>query len=484
MIRFLLNQTLQEEGDISPNLTVLNYLREHVRKTGTKEGCGSGDCGACTVVLGEVVEGKLEYRSVNSCLTFVSALHGKQLITVEDLRTKAALHPVQQAIVDFHGSQCGYCTPGFIMSMFALTKNHPNADKEETYEALAGNLCRCTGYRPIVEAALSLSQEAPIRDQFAEYERETIEKLTAIGKPELEYQADGKSAFTPTSSDELAKILMAHPTAKLLAGGTDLALEVTQFHRDIDKLVYLGHVDDIKTVIETDTHIEIGANVPFTDVYRALLPHYPDFSALLQRFASLQIRNQGTTGGNIANASPIGDGPPLLIALASTIILRRGDVTREIALEDFFKDYKVTALQPSEFIQTIRIPKPQPDKAFKAYKISKRFDDDISAVCGAFRLTFDGETVTEARIAFGGMAAIPARARHCEQALVGQPLSATTIQAAMKALESDFSPISDFRATKEYRTETAANLLYRMFTELSYAADGKMIETRVIHYVP
>lgn len=221
MIRFLLNQTLQEEGDISPNLTVLNYLREHVRKTGTKEGCGSGDCGACTVVLGEVVEGKLEYRSVNACLTFVSALHGKQLITVEDLRTKAALHPVQQAIVDFHGSQCGYCTPGFIMSMFALTKNHPNADKEETYEALAGNLCRCTGYRPIVEAALSLSQEAPIRDQFAEYERETIEKLTAIGKPELEYQADGKSAFTPTSSDELAKILMAHPTAKLLAGGTE-----------------------------------------------------------------------------------------------------------------------------------------------------------------------------------------------------------------------------------------------------------------------
>ncbi|WP_251882359.1 xanthine dehydrogenase small subunit [Grimontia kaedaensis] len=464
-------------------MTVLNYLREHIRKTGTKEGCGSGDCGACTVVLGEVVNGKLEYRSVNSCLTFVSALHGKQLITVEDLQTNDSLHPVQQAMVDFHGSQCGYCTPGFIMSMFALSKNHPNADKEDTYEALAGNLCRCTGYRPIVEAALSLSQETPIRDQFAEYERETIEKLNAIGKPELEYHADGKTAFTPTSSDELAKTLMAHPSAKLLAGGTDLALEVTQFHRDIDKLIYLGRVDDIKTVNETDTHIEIGANVPFTDVYRALEPHYSDFGALLQRFASLQIRNQGTIGGNIANASPIGDGPPLLIALGSTVILRRGETAREILLEDFFKDYKVTALQPSEFVQTIRVPKPLPNQAFKAYKISKRFDDDISAVCGAFRLTFQGDTVTEARIAFGGMAAIPARAALCEQELVGKPLSAATIQAAMSALENDFSPISDFRATKEYRAETATNLLYRLFTELSYTADGKKIETRVIHYV-
>ncbi|PKF49956.1 xanthine dehydrogenase small subunit [Enterovibrio nigricans] len=483
MIRFLLNQNLQEETNISPNLTILNYLREHVRKTGTKEGCGSGDCGACTVVLGEVVEGKLEYRSVNSCLTFVSALHGKQLITVEDLRTKNGLHPVQQAVVDFHGSQCGFCTPGFIMSMFALTKNHPNADKEETYEALAGNLCRCTGYRPIVEAALSLSQETPIRDQFAEYESDIIAKLNAIGKPDLEYHADGKTAFTPTNSDELAQTLMAHPNAKLLAGGTDLALEVTQFHRDIDKLIYLGRVDDIKTVHETDTHIDIGANVPFTDVYRALEPHYPDFGALLQRFASLQIRNQGTIGGNIANASPIGDGPPLLIALGASIVLRRGDTAREIQLEDFFKGYKVTELQPAEFVQTIRVPKPQPNQTFKAYKISKRFDDDISAVCGAFNLTFDGDIVSDARIAFGGMAAIPARASHCEQALVGQPLTAATIQSAMTALGNDFSPISDFRATKEYRAETAANLLYRLFTELNYTTDGKTIETRVIHYV-
>ncbi|WP_407333880.1 xanthine dehydrogenase small subunit [Enterovibrio sp. 27052020O] len=483
MIRFLLNQTLQEEKDISPNLTVLNYLREHARKTGTKEGCGSGDCGACTVVLGEVVNGNLEYRSVNSCLTFVSALHGKQLITVEDLRTKEALHPVQKAIVDFHGSQCGFCTPGFIMSMFALTKNTPNADKEDTYEALAGNLCRCTGYRPIVEAALSLSQEAPIRDQFSDYERETIDKLNAMGKPELEHHAEGKTAFTPTNSDELAKVLMAHPHAKLLAGGTDLALEVTQFHRDIDELIYLGHVDDIKTVSETDTHIEIGANVPLTDVYRALEPHYPDFGALIHRFASLQIRNQGTVGGNIANASPIGDSPPLLISLGTSMILRRGDTTREILLEDYFKSYKVTDLQPSEFIQTIRIPKPQANQTFRAYKISKRFDDDISAVCGAFNLTLDGDNVTDIKIAFGGMAPIPARATQCEQALMGKPLSSSSIEQAMTALATDFQPISDFRASKAYRTETAANLLYRLYIELQNMR-GEAIETRVIHYVP
>ncbi|MBE1276620.1 xanthine dehydrogenase small subunit [Enterovibrio baiacu] len=495
MIRFLLNQTLREESSISPNMTVLNYLREHIAKTGTKEGCGSGDCGACTVVLGEVVDGRLSYRSVNACLTFVSALHGKQLITVEDLRNKKTLHPVQQAMVEHHGSQCGFCTPGFIMSMFALTKNKPNADKEETYEALAGNLCRCTGYRPIVDAALSLSQSQPIRDQFAEYEQETIARLSSIAPPELQHQCDGKTAFTPQSSDELASVLLAHPNAKLLAGGTDLALEVTQFHRDIDELVYVGQVNDIKVVKETDTHIEIGANVPLTDVYEALTPHYPDFGTLIQRFASLQIRNQGTVGGNIANASPIGDAPPLLIALGASIALRLGDAVREIPLEDFFKGYKVTALQPSEFIQTVRIPKPQNGQMFKAYKISKRFDDDISAVCGAFHLTFekDAETksdvVTSVKIAFGGMAATPARAASCEQALLGKPLSMASIQAAMVALEQDFAPITDFRASKEYRLETAANLLYRMYAELRVAGHAESakssnaIATRVIHHV-
>ncbi|MGR5549148.1 xanthine dehydrogenase small subunit [Vibrio sp. DNB22_12_1] len=484
MIRFLLNQTLMEEDDISPNLTVLNYLREHARKTGTKEGCGSGDCGACTVVLGEIIDGQLEYRSVNACLTFVSALHGKQLITVEDLKSAKRLHPVQQAMVDFHGSQCGFCTPGFIMSMFALIKNTPHANKEEIALALTGNLCRCTGYRPIIDAALSLSQQTPIRDAFLKYEKETIDKLNAIEKPQLEHHVDGKIAFSPTSCDELAQVLIAHPNAKLFAGGTDLALEVTQAHHSIEKLIYLGHVEDMKTINQTETHIEIGANVPFTDIHRTLAPHYPDFGALLQRFASLQIRNQGTMGGNIANASPVGDTAPLLIALGTTLILRRGDYVREIALEDFFNDYRVTELQPSEFIQTIQVPKPQKDQSFKAYKVSKRFDDDISAVCGGFLLTLNNDTITDARIAFGGMAAIPARAKQCEQALIGKPLSQATVHAAMTALEQDFSPISDFRATKEYRTELAKNLLYRMYIELSYAKNNQAIDTRVIHYVP
>ncbi|WP_434362423.1 xanthine dehydrogenase small subunit [Parasalinivibrio latis] len=488
MIRFLLNQTLQEEKDLSPNLTVLNYLREHVGKTGTKEGCGSGDCGACTVVLGEVIEGQLQYRSVNACLTFVSALHGKQLITVEDLKEGSNLHPVQKAMVEFHGSQCGYCTPGFIMSMFALTKNNPQADKEDVYEALAGNLCRCTGYRPIVEASLSLSREKPIRDQFADYEKQTIARLEAIGPPDVEHQADGKSVFTPTNSDELAQILLDHPDARMVAGGTDLALEVTQFHREIPKLIYLGQVNDIKTVTESDSHIEIGANVSLTDTYESLSSYYPAFGQLLHRFASLQIRNQGTLGGNIANASPIGDGPPLLIALGASIVLRRGQATRELALEDYFINYKVTAQQESEFIQAVRIPKPKVGQVFEAYKISKRIDDDISAVCGAFLLMLDrssgSDIIADARVAFGGMAAIPARARHCEQALNGEPLSLDTIQKAMKALDGDFQPISDFRASKEYRSETAANLLYRLYTELSFTGSkGSAIETRVTTYV-
>ncbi|WP_198927952.1 2Fe-2S iron-sulfur cluster-binding protein, partial [Vibrio crassostreae] len=278
-------------------MTVLNYLRTKINKTGTKEGCGSGDCGACTVVLGEVVDGQLQYRSVNSCLTFVSALHGKQLITVEDLQNRdRSLHPVQKAVVDFHGSQCGYCTPGFIMSMFALGKNKPDASKEDVMESLAGNLCRCTGYRPIVDAAMSLSTDQPLIDQFAELERNTIKKLESIQDTEANLRLGHLTAFSPKSTDELAKLFQAHPNAKLVAGGTDLALEVTQFHREIETLISVNLVEDMKVCEETDTDLIIGANLPISDSYSLLKKHYPDFGELLHRFASLQVRNQGTIG--------------------------------------------------------------------------------------------------------------------------------------------------------------------------------------------
>ncbi|WP_428465204.1 xanthine dehydrogenase small subunit [Photobacterium minamisatsumaniensis] len=486
MITFLLNQEIKQETDLSPNMTVLNYLRTKINKTGTKEGCGSGDCGACTVVLGELVNGELRYRSVNSCLTFVSALHGKQLITVEDLQSNDhSLHPVQQAVVDFHGSQCGYCTPGFIMSMFALGKNSPNASKAQVMESLAGNLCRCTGYRPIVDAALSLSTEKPLLDQFAELEQQTLTKLESIADEPATLALGDLSSYSPTTTDELAALLLEHPEAKLVAGGTDLALEVTQFHREIKTLISVNLVNDMKVCDTAGDNIVIGANLPISDSYSTLHHYYPDFGELLHRFASLQVRNQGTLGGNIANASPIGDAPPLLIALGASVQLRRGNETRVLPLEDYFISYKVTVQQPSEFVEKIIIPKPQAMNnqapTFRAYKLSKRLDDDISAVCGAFDITIEKGIVTHACIAFGGMAATPKRATHCEQQLLDQPWNLTTIKAAMAALSDDFEPLSDFRASKEYRTLTAANMLHRYFIEQQNT--NNTIQTRVTSYV-
>lgn len=482
MITFLLNQELRQESELSPNMTVLNYLRNQVNKTGTKEGCGSGDCGACTVVLGEVIDGQLHYRSVNSCLTFVSALHGKQLITVEDLQNSdRSLHPVQQAMVEFHGSQCGYCTPGFIMSMFALSKNKPAATKADVMESLAGNLCRCTGYRPIVDAALSLASNEPLMDQFTHFEQQIIAKLESIQAQPASLSFGKLTAYSPRSVDELAQLYVTNPKAKLVAGGTDLALEVTQFHREIETLISVNLVDDMKVCEQSDTNLHIGANVAISDAYQLLTQHYPDFGELLHRFASLQVRNQGTLGGNIANASPIGDAPPLLIALNAQIKLRRGQQTRIIPLEDYFISYKVTAQQESEFIEQIIIPKPGTDETFRAYKLSKRIDDDISAVCGAFNLHIEDNKVVNARIAFGGMAATPKRASHCENALIGQTWNEDTIQQAMQAINLDFEPLSDFRASKEYRSLTAANMLRRLYIEETQR--NHQIETRVTSYV-
>ncbi|GAA3541733.1 xanthine dehydrogenase small subunit [Zobellella aerophila] len=481
MIKFLLNQELREENDLSPNMTVLNYLRTRVGKSGTKEGCASGDCGACTVVLGEREGDRIRYTSVNSCLTFVSALHGKQLITVEDLKSRdGRLHPVQQAMVDFHGSQCGFCTPGFIMSMFALSKNKPAADKHDILEALAGNLCRCTGYRPIVDAAQAIAEQPQLADDFSRYEAEVVARLAQIETDTLvTLQGDDKLCFSPTSVTELAELLLQNPDARLLAGGTDLALEVTQFHRELPKMIYVGNVADMKQLEETDQVLVIGAARSLSDSYEALSRSYPDFGELLHRFASLQIRNQGTLGGNIGNASPIGDAPPVLIALNARLVLRKGELVRELPIEEYFLSYKVTAQQESEFIEKVIVPKPKANQHFKVYKLSKRIDDDISAVCGAFNLTIEQGKVTAARIAFGGMAAIPKRASGCEQALIGQDWNHTTVKAAMKALEGDFQPLSDFRASKEYRSKTAANLLYKFFIE----QQSLKLETRVTSYV-
>ncbi|TWI52820.1 xanthine dehydrogenase small subunit [Pseudomonas duriflava] len=478
MIRFLLNRELRVEDRLDPNLTVLDYLRQRARKTGTKEGCASGDCGACTVVVAEPQGEKLQYRTLNACLTFVSALNGKQLITVEDLKQET-LHPVQQAMVDCHGSQCGYCTPGFVMSLFALQKNTSGHDPIKTHEALAGNLCRCTGYRPILAAA----EQACVQrtsDQFDVAEAETLARLKAI-QPETtaELTHDEKTSFSPVTVADLAKLYVTHPQARLLAGGTDLALEVTQAHRPLPVMIYVGHIAAMKGIDVLEDRLEIGAATSLSDCIEALSTEYLEFGELLHRFASLQIRNQATLGGNIGNASPIGDTPPLLLALGARLLLRKGDKTRVLPLEEYFLDYRVTACQPSEFIERILIPRATPGQLFKAYKVSKRLDDDISAVCAAFNLCIENGVVTQAQIAYGGMAAIPKRADACEKVLRGAQWSEETIEHAAEALAYDFTPLTDFRASREYRLLTAQNLLRKCFIETTASAT----ETRVTAYV-
>lgn len=484
MIQFLVNQELRNEHALDPNMTVLQYLREHLGKPGTKEGCASGDCGACTVVVGELTQDDLgqptlRYRSLNSCLTFVSSLHGKQLISVEGLKHQGELHSVQRAMADCHGSQCGFCTPGFVMSLFALQKNSSGHDLHQAQEALAGNLCRCTGYRPILDAAAQ-SCTRPCQDQFDAQQAQTIVRLKAIAPQQTgELNSGDKRCLVPLTVADLADLYSSHPEARLLAGGTDLALEVTQFHKTLPVMIYVGHVAELKRIDKTCSHLEIGAATPLTDCYGALNEEYPDFGALLHRFASLQIRNQGTLGGNIGNASPIGDSPPLLIALNAQIVLRQGDRQRTLALEDYFIDYRITARQDSEFIEKILVPRASNEWTFRAYKVSKRLDDDISAVCAAFNLNIENGVVGGVRIAFGGMAAIPKRARACEAALLGKPWNQASIERACQALAEDFSPLTDFRASKEYRLLTAQNLLRKYFIE----QQSPHIETRVTAYV-
>ncbi|SIQ82825.1 xanthine dehydrogenase small subunit [Aquipseudomonas alcaligenes] len=464
-LRFLLDQQLIEEPAPDPNQSVLNYLRGRLGRTGTKEGCASGDCGACTVVLVELHQGRLRYRAVNACLTLVGSLQGKQLLSVEDLKTQGRLHPVQQALADCHGSQCGFCTPGFVMSLFALQKGVQHYDPQATHRALAGNLCRCTGYRPILAAA-EQACNAREPDRFDAGAAELIARLQALASSDTIAGA-GRQALLPRSLEQLAEVYAARPEARLVAGGTDLALEITQQHRELPLLIHLGQVEELKRIEVFSDRLEIGAAVALSDLHELLGQEYPDFGALLERFASLQIRNQGTLGGNIGNASPIGDAPPLLIALGARLILRRGQQQRSLALEDFFIGYRVTALQPGEFIERVVLPRPVSGQQLRAYKVSKRLDDDISAVCAAFSLHLSQGVPSEVRIAFGGMAATPKRASACEQALLGRPFDSASVEAACAALAKDFTPLSDFRASREYRLLVAQNLLRRCHLELT-----------------
>ncbi len=475
-IRFLHNDQLVELNNLDPNLTILQYLREEQHATGTKEGCASGDCGACTVVLAEPDGDKLSYKSVNSCIGFVGSLHGKQLITVEHLKDGDKLHPVQQSLVDNHGSQCGFCTPGFVMSAFALHKHNDSPNRAEVVEALAGNLCRCTGYRSIIDAAMTPTKDTA-KDAFVKNTKKTIKQLNQITEP-ANLNGNNHQFYAPTNIKDLAKHLVDNPKSTLLAGGTDLALGVTQNLSTIEQLVYLGNVVELNQIEQTNTHIKLGAAVTYSRFTNLLGEQYPDLAQMIERIGSTQIRNSGTLGGNIGNASPIGDMPPAMIALNATMTLRKGEKTREIAVEDYFKDYKVTDLEKSEFIQDISIPKAQDGQHFKVYKVSKRIDDDISAVLASILIEIDGKKVKSVSMAFGGMAAIPKRAKACEKALLGKPWTQTNVDKAKKALAKDFQPMSDVRASDAYRMKVAQNLLQKCFIELQ----NRTIETRVANY--
>ena len=466
-IRYFFQKKIHQVDHLPATRTLLQHLREDHYCTGTKEGCAEGDCGACTVVLGEMKDGQVEMKSVNACLQLMPTLDGKAIFTVEDLSVDNKLHPVQQAMVDCHGSQCGFCTPGFVMSLWDLylDREPPCAplQRKQIDIALSGNLCRCTGYRPIIDAAHKM-EELPRQD----FDKNALlELLKTLERTEaLDYVHAGQHFYAPRTLAELIELRHTHPQACLLAGGTDIGIWVTKQFRDLGHIIYLGKVAELHQIHEINGMLDIGAAVSLDDAYRQICQHYPnELKDLWQRFASLPIRHAGTLGGNVANGSPIGDSMPWLIALGSRIVLHGANGERELALEDFYLGYQKKDLQEDEVVTAVRIPLSKENFIFRTYKLAKRFDQDISAVCAAFSADLIDGNLSNARVAFGGMAATPRRASHTENALNQQVWNETTLNAAMKALKEDYAPLSDMRASAQYRLETAQNLLRRFWLE-------------------
>ncbi|WP_210207906.1 xanthine dehydrogenase small subunit [Bosea caraganae] len=519
-LRFYFGDKLVEIAACDPTLTLLDWLRLERRKTGSKEGCAEGDCGACTVVIGRLDQGRLRYEAINACIRFLPTLDGCHLLTVEHLKAEnGALHPVQQALVDCHGSQCGFCTPGFVMSLFALWLNEPNPSVARIEDALAGNLCRCTGYEPIIQAAQRLYERTNRRgDPFALKASAMTERLRDLADGETLSLGDGtRRFFAPATVGALADLVSAHPQAVLVAGATDVGLWVTKGMQQPDAVIYLGRLDELRGISDEGGHLRLGAMVNHIDTRTALAALSPQLDELMRRFGGEQVRNAGTIGGNIANGSPIGDLPPALIALGATLVLVRktpssphpeeprsgvskdvpeatgasfetrsasapqdegsgGIERRKILLESFFLDYRKQDRKPGEFVEAVLVPKLPGDALFHISKISKRFDEDISALCGAFLLRRDTSgKISEARLAYGGMAGIPKRAAATEAALIGRDWDEAAVSAAIAALPQDFTPLTDMRASAGYRLKVAGNLLRRFLIETTEPA----VETRV-----
>ena len=520
-IRFLRRGEVVNLGNVPPDRTLLQVLREDLGCTGTKEGCGEGDCGACTVVLGEARDGKVHYSAVNSCIRLAHSIDGMALWTVEDLTedpliqpvalphkpTRAdgglgvrsagtgmgmqvhedydereekgpatlsgattppvravGLHPAQEAMVQCHGSQCGFCTPGFVMSLFGMYQNHVCQGQPVTralaQEELSGNLCRCTGYRPILDAA----QHMATLPAVAVNEPQLLQKLELLALTSKGLEANF-SYISPTTLPALLAARAAHPHAQVVAGCTDVGLWITKLHKQYAQILDVTRVAALRTVDTTPQHIRIGAAVTLTDAFAALTAQWPQLHRFATRFAGLPVRNAGTLGGNVANGSPIGDSMPLLIALRAQVVLASTRGERTLALEDLYTGYRQNAMAPDELLVHILVPRPADTERLAVYKVSKRFDDDISAVCLALNLDIAGGVVQRARIGAGGVAATPARARQAEAALQGQPWTEATVQRAALALQAEFSPISDMRASGAYRSAVLGNLLQRYWLE-------------------
>ncbi len=468
-IRFLLNHRLVELSAVSAVQTLLDFLRLDRNLRGTKEGCAEGDCGACTVLVGRLLDGRLKYESVNACIRFVGSLDGCHIVTVDSLAMPGGpLHPVQQAMVDTHASQCGFCTPGFVMSLYGLWMENPKPSVTEIEKALQGNLCRCTGYAAIIRAAEAVSVIGDLdRDPLVAERATIIEKLENLKDGKRVEIGEGAERFLlPASVDDLAEIYAAEPKARIVAGSTDVGLWVTKFMRDIAPVVHLSHLDELRRIVVDETGITFGAGVSYTESFPLISKHFPQLIELWNRIGGQQVRNMGTIGGNIANGSPIGDTPPALIALGASVVLRKGKVSRTVPLESFFIEYGKQDRQPGEFVEAVKIPFLPENALYAVYKITKRLDEDISAVCGAFRLTVDGAgTVTDAVIAYGGMAGTPKRASHAESALTGTAWTEASTEAAMEALAQDYTPLTDWRASADYRLLVAKNLLRRFYLE-------------------
>jgi xanthine dehydrogenase small subunit len=480
-IRFIRKGAMVELRDVDPNTMLLDYLREVDGARGTKEGCGEGDCGACTIALGRLRDGKMVYEPINACIQLLGMIDGAEIVTVEDLAdAEGQLHPVQAAMVDRHGSQCGFCTPGFVMSLFTLYQaGERPVTRQEVTDCIAGNLCRCTGYRPIIEAGIE-SCEKFRNDKFRRNAADKARLLAFLSDSQDIFIGDSERFFAaPASIDSLADLYEAHPKATIVAGSTDVGLWITKQLRELPKIIHLGRVRDFDEIEDTGYELLIGAGASFAKVEPWLKSIDGDLGELLRRLGGKQVRASGTIGGNVANGSPIGDTPPVLIALETTIEMRQGKEVRSLPIEEYFVDYGKQDRKPGEFVAGFLVPRLAKNQIFRCYKVSKRFEQDISSVLGAFRFTVNeaGE-ISEARVAYGGMAATPRRAAGAEAALQGAQLNDSRAWSnAFSALRSDFQPIDDHRASARYRTETAHALLGKALIE---AAGTTSSRTRII----